>query len=168
MWELSEQVTVDAPPTRVWELVTDVARHPELAGSGEILALRFEGPLAVGASWDSDERIRAVGRFTARSTCVTLDPPHEFGWRSYPPPIRAGRDETVAEVDWWFRLTPAGDGTRLDHGVRIVEPAVAGWMMRLFYTLTRRASTIRRGMRGTLRNIQHAAETSPTITGEPR
>ena len=38
MWEVVEQAEIAAPPRLVWSIVTDVARHPELAGSGEVRA----------------------------------------------------------------------------------------------------------------------------------
>ena len=40
MWEVTERMVVGTPPDRVWGVVTDVSRHADLAGSGELRALR--------------------------------------------------------------------------------------------------------------------------------
>jgi hypothetical protein len=63
----------------------------------------------------------------------------------------------VADVTWWFRLSEEGDGIMLEHSFRVIEPKTGGMMMKMFYLLTRRASTIRKGMRRTLQNISAAA-----------
>ena len=45
MLDLAEAVHIDAPLTDVWRVVTDVRRHPELAGPKSITkAIDFDGP----------------------------------------------------------------------------------------------------------------------------
>ena len=161
MWEGTERIHVAAPQETVWGIVTDVSRHVELAGSGEIKVIRLEGPIETGATWEADESIRMMGGFTAKSECVTFDPPREFSWKSYSPPIKKGNPDSVPDVTWWFRLSPDGEGTLLEHSFRVVEPKAGGLMMIVFYLLTRRASTIRKGMRQTLQNVKVAAEREP-------
>jgi hypothetical protein len=158
MWQGTERIEIAAPPEAVWAIVADVARHRELAGSGEIKAIRSDGPLAVGAAWEADETIKATGSFTARSECGVFDPPHEFSWKSYPPPIKKGKPDSVPDITWWFRLAPQDAGTMLEHSFRVVEPKRGGLMMKAFYLATRRASTIRKGMRKTVQNVKTAAE----------
>jgi uncharacterized protein YndB with AHSA1/START domain len=158
MWEGRERVRVAASPEAVWKVVADIDDHPRLAGSGEILAIRFQGPLRAGATWEADESLRGLGRITATSTCTVCDPPRELAWTSYPPPVRKGRDDSRPDVSWWFKLSPDGGGTVVEHGFRVVEPAVGGAMLTLFYAVTRRERQIRRGMRGTLDNVKAAAE----------
>lgn len=167
MWEFTRQVDIAAPPERVWEIVTDVSRHPELAGSGEVKAVRMHGPLAEGSTWAADEQIRGMGSFTATSECVELSPPHTFSWRSMPPPLRKGREDSVPDVTWWFTLEPTTTGTRVEHRVRIVEPPwpVARWMMKAVYGLGRRGRTVQRGMEATLDNVKKAAE-APDVAAD--
>jgi hypothetical protein len=158
MWQGTERIEIAAPPEGIWTIVADVARHRELSGSGEIKVIRVDGPIAVGATWEADESIKAVGSFTARSECVVFDPPHEFSWKSYPPPIKKRNPDSVPDVTWWFRLAPQDGGTLLEHSFRVIEPKTGGLMMKTFYLVTRRASTIRKGMRRTLQNVKIAAE----------
>jgi hypothetical protein len=157
MWEGTERIHIPAPPEIVWGIVSDVSRHAELAGSGEVKAIRLSGPIEVGATWEADESIRFVGSFKARSECIVFDPRREFSWKSYPPPIKKDKADSVADVTWWFRLSEEGDGIMLEHSFRVIEPKTGGMMMKMFYLLTRRASTIRKGMRRTLQNISAAA-----------
>lgn len=158
MWQGVEQAQVAACPQAVWAVIADIDRHPRLAGSGEILAIRFEGPLRVGATWEADERITGVGRFTAVSTCTVCDPPRELAWKPQPPPVRKGREDSRPDVTWWFRPRPDDGGTLLEHGFRVVEPKAGAAMLKAFYALSRRERTIRRGMRTTLANVKAAAE----------
>ena len=108
MWKATESININASQEAVWRVVSDVSRHAELAGSGEVKAIRIDGPVEVGSSWEADEKIRFAGEFVARSECVEWDPPNVFSWKSFPPPMKKGREDTVADVTWWFRLTPIG------------------------------------------------------------
>ena len=158
MWRGTERIEIAAPAEAVWTVVADVARHPELAGSGEVKAIRVNGTIARGATWEADESIKMVGQFTARSECTVFEPPREFSWKSYPPPIKKGDDHSVPDVTWWFRLEPRDGNTVLEHSFQVVPPRSGGLMMKVFYLLTRRASTIRKGMRRTLENVKAAVE----------
>jgi hypothetical protein len=158
MWQGTERVQVAATPEVVWKVISDIDSHARLAGSGELLAIRFQGPLQVGARWEADERIKGVGRFTAVSTCTVFDPPHELAWKPQAPPVRKGRQDTRPDITWWFRLRPSEGGTLLEHEFQVVEPKVGGAMMKVFYALSRRERTIRRGMNKTLQNVKAAAE----------
>ena len=158
MWEGTERIEIAAPPEKVWAVVSDVARHPELAGSGEIHAIRVDGPIAAGSWWEADETVKGAGSFTARSECLACHPSHELSWRSYPPPIKKNDPASVADVTWWYRLSPSNEGTLLEHTFRVVEPQSGGLMMKGFYLVTRRPSVIRRGMRRTLENVKRAVE----------
>ena len=158
MWEGHDHIQVAASLEAVWKVISDIESHGRLAGSGEIQAIRFQGPLQIGASWEADEQITGVGRFTAVSTCTVHDPPRELAWKPQAPPIRKGRDDSRPDITWWFRLHPRDGGTLLEHGFRVVEPKVGAAMMKIFYALSRREQTIRRGMARTLQNVKAAAE----------
>ena len=158
MWEGLDRVQVAASPEAVWKVISDIDSHARLAGSGEIQTIRFPGPLRVGATWEADEHITGLGRFTAVSTCTTYDPPRELAWKPQAPPIRKGHDDSRPDITWWFRLHPRDGGTLLEQGFRVVEPKVGAGMMKVFYALSRRERTIRRGMGRTLHNVKAAAE----------
>jgi uncharacterized protein YndB with AHSA1/START domain len=158
MWQGTERVQVAASPEAVWKVISDIDSHARLAGSREIEAIRFQGPLRVGARWEADERIPGVGRFTAVSTCTVYEPPRELAWKPQAPAVRKGRDDSRPDITWWYRLQPNDGGTLLEHGFRVVEPKVGAAMMKAFYVLSRRERTIRRGMHQTLQNVKAAAE----------
>ena len=73
-----------------------------------------------------------------------------------PPPVKKRDPTTVPDIRWWYKVSPSGDGTMLEHGFRVTPPRGAVIPMRLFYLATRRPARIRRGMRSTLRNIGKA------------
>jgi hypothetical protein len=158
MWQGLERVQVAASPEAVWKVISDIPGHARLAGSGEIQAIRFEGPLRVGARWEADEHIKGLGRFTAVSACTVHDPSRELAWKPQAPPVRKGREESRPDITWWYRLHPNEAGTQLEHGFRVVEPKSGAAIMKVFYALSRREQAIRRGMRRTLQNVKAAAE----------
>lgn len=158
MWQGTERIEIHAPPVAVWAVIADVARHAELAGSGEVKAVRLHGALAKGATWEADEVVRGMGAFTATSECTEFDPPRAFAWRSFPPPVKKGNFDSVLDVTWGYRLTPEDGGTLLEQWFRVLEPRSGALMVKAFYLLTRRATTVRRGMRRTLRNVKAAVE----------
>src|SRR5207249_4275196 len=106
-----EEMTVHADPERVFAIVGDLAGHARLAGSGEVKTLRQvgDGPVGKGARFEADEEIRVMGRtqkMTASSEVVEYEPPNVVSWTSMPsvPP-------KPRRIQWWFRLTPAGENT---------------------------------------------------------
>jgi uncharacterized protein YndB with AHSA1/START domain len=160
MWEGTETIEIAAPPDKIWEIVADLKRHPELAGSGEVLTIeKLSGPLAVGTTWESGEKVPKAGSFTAKSEVTEFTPPRVFAWVSHPPPLskRNVADSTI-DAHWRFELAPTAGGTRVTHSFRVVEPKVGALKLKLFYALTGRAKVIQRGMRKTLGNLRSLAE----------
>lgn len=159
MWEGTERIHVDASPAVVWDIVADVTRHPDLAGSGEIAALRLSGPVGVGTTWEADIRVPRLDEpFVAVSEVLVYDRPNEFSWSSIPPPLVDGEPESTPLVTWWFRLRAEDAGTLVEHAFRVVEPAVAADELIEFFETTDRVGSILAGMRGTLENLKRAAE----------
>jgi hypothetical protein len=94
----------------------------------------------------------------ARSECVEFDAPRTLAWKSWPPPLVKGNPDSVLEATWWFRLSPGGAGTRVEHSFRVVEPKVGAGRPKLLSLLTRRPAKIHAGMRRTLANLKRLAE----------
>ena len=147
-----EETTVNATPPAVFAVVSDLSDHAALAGSGEVKALRRvdDGPLGVGARFEADEEIRIMGRtakMTAASEIVQFDAPAVVSWTSIPsvPP-------KPRRIQWWFRLTPDGEGTRVVHECE-VDFGPANILVRGPYALMR-GSAVKRGMRQTLDNLR--------------
>jgi uncharacterized protein YndB with AHSA1/START domain len=148
-----EETTVNASPEAVFAVVSDLSSHAGLAGSGEVKAMRRigDGPLGVGAKFEADEEIRIMGRttrMTASSEVVDYDPPNVVSWTSMPsvPP-------KPRRIQWWFRLTPEGSGTRVLHECEVDFGPMANVIVKGPYALMR-GGTIKRGMRKTLENLR--------------
>ena len=149
----SKEITVKASPEAVFDVVGDLMRHQELAGSGEVLAIRklTDGPTGFGSVIEADESINIGGEimeFPATSVVVAFDPPKSISWIPVPPlPTR--------RIQWWFNLSPDGEGTRVTHEVEVD----LGEARAMFddYEGTR-AVDIARGMDKTLENLRRSVE----------
>lgn len=112
------QAWIDAPPERVWELVSDVRLMPEL--SPELQSADWvdgaTGP-ACGARFVGYSRHDALGEWSTTSYVVACDPPRVFAW--------AVQDPDRPTATWRFTLEPADGGTRLTQWVRM-GPAPSG------------------------------------------
>ncbi|MGH8891840.1 MAG: SRPBCC family protein [Actinomycetes bacterium] len=156
----SVDAVVGGTPEQVWAVVSDPTRHPALAGSGEVLALRVvtDGPVRVGTEFEADEDIKfgpSRQKFTARSKVVEFDAPRVMSWTSTPP----GKP-TPRRIQWWFRLTPDAAGTRVVHRIEVDMGPVGNVLLTPIYRVMR-ARTIRDGMRGTLENLDKAVREGP-------
>jgi hypothetical protein len=146
-----EEATVSATPEAIFAIVSDLASHADLAGSGEVQSVRRvdDGPLGVGARFEADEEIRVMGRttkMTAQSEIVEYDPPSVVSWTSMPsvPP-------KPLRIQWWFRLTPADGGTHVVHECE-VDFGRANVLWKAPYALMR-GGAVKKGMRRTLENL---------------
>lgn len=92
--------TVQAPPERVWELVSDITRagewSPEATGA---VAGDATGP-AVGARFTGGNRHGRI-RWSTHCRVTECEPPHRFTFVV-----------TESRTAWGWILEPAGDGRR--------------------------------------------------------
>src|SRR5438094_1000774 len=92
---------ITAPPERLWAIVADPTRHPELAGSGEPLETHFvtAGPLGVGSRFESRQKAMKM-KYTSNSEVTACQEPRLLRWN------------VDGTVDWEFRFepVPAGNG----------------------------------------------------------
>jgi len=63
VWHAHESVDIAARPETVWAVVADIDGHTRLAGSGEVKAIRFDGPVEPGATFEGDIATGEVGSF---------------------------------------------------------------------------------------------------------
>ena len=153
----TKEVVVDASPEAVFSLVSDLTKHKDLAGSGELVAVRklTSGETTVGTMIEADESIHLGDehmQFAAKSVVVSCSPPHSISWVPVPPiPIR--------RIQWWYNLTPEGRGTKIVHQIEVD----LGEAREMFggteaYNNTRGAD-VSRGMEKTLQNLQASLST---------
>jgi len=164
-WRAQAEIEIAAPAERVWGIVSDISRHPQLAGSGEVLAVRLHGPLAVGTTFDSDVRTGEVGSFSPRCVIEAVEAPRHLGWVSLFPLEEGETEDHQIEVHWAYDIDATPAGTRVVHRVHIPPPRAGADELADFFARTDRMTTVRRGMERTLDNIRAAAE-SGTGAGE--
>ncbi len=160
MFKAQKEAVIKASPEKIFAIVSDIANHAQLSGSGEVLKIRklTEGPVGVGTKFEADENIR-VGpsrmKFIATSEVVTYNPPAEFSW-TYSPP--ANQSPKMSRIQWWFKIQPQQDGGRVSHEVEVEQMSSAmTTMFKLPYRMMR-GGRIKRGMERTLANVKKAAE----------
>lgn len=147
----SVTLTVNAPPEKVWALITDVTRIGEF--SPETLEGRWIGG-ATGPAIDAkfQGHVKRNGRGPMYwTTCriVACEPNREFAF--------AVEVRGVKSVNTWrYRLEPGDDGTSVteSYALTLALPLQIYWT--LFGPM--RAKTNRNGMRATLERIKAVAE----------
>ena len=106
--EVKTQIAIDAPPERVWSVLTELRSYREwnpaiITASGEVrvgarLSLRFQ-PIGTRG-------------YTFRPKLLVVDPARELRWLGWP------RVPLVFGTEHYFALAPVGErGARLVHGL---------------------------------------------------
>ncbi|MEV6431988.1 SRPBCC family protein [Nocardia sp. NPDC051463] len=102
---------IEAPPRRVWEIVTDVESMPQM--SQELQAANWldaVGP-AVGSAFVGTNSHPALGEWSTTSYVVECDPERVFAW--------AVQDPDNPTATWRFTLQARDGGTQLRQWVRM-------------------------------------------------
>ena len=112
------RIWIDAPPARVWALVSDIELMP--ATSPELQSVRWldgaTGP-AAGARFAGHSKNDALGEWETTSHVVEFEPERAFGW--------AVGDPANPATLWRFRLEPKDGGTELSEWMQL-GPARSG------------------------------------------
>jgi len=115
---VAAEIHIDAPPQRVWELVSDIFLMPEL--STELQGVAWldgaAGP-AAGHRFTGRSAHPAMGEWETVSTITECDPPRRFAW--------AVGDPGHPSATWRFTLKPDGAGTLLEQWYQM-GPARSG------------------------------------------
>jgi hypothetical protein len=109
---VAAQIYIEAPPERLWPLVSDIHLMPGL--STELQEVSWldgvTGP-ALGHRFAGRSANAALGRWETISTIVTCDEPRCFAW--------AVGDPGHPMATWRFSLRPDGAGTLLEQEARM-------------------------------------------------
>ena len=112
------RIWIDAPPARVWELVSDIGLMPSM--SSELQSVAWldgaNGPTA-GARFTGRSKHEAMGEWETTSYIVEFEPERVFGW--------AVGDPADPSALWRFRLEPKDGGTELSEWMQL-GPARSG------------------------------------------
>jgi uncharacterized protein YndB with AHSA1/START domain len=112
--QISMSRVVDAPPSRIFELLVDPANHPLLDGSGSVLASRSSGPrrLELGSRFGMDMRLGLP--YKILNTVVEFEPDRLIAWRHFSGhrwrwqlrDLGEGRTEVTETFDWSTARSP--------------------------------------------------------------
>ncbi len=139
-------IHIDAPPERVYELVSDVTRMGQW--SPECYRCEWVGGAtgpAPGARFKGYNR-RGRIRWTTTPRVLTAEPGREF---SFVAMVFGGR---VAGARWSYRFEPA------DGGTLVTESYDAPAICMMFFLRRSRGTELEAGMRLTLERVKLAAE----------
>ena len=109
-------IEVQAPPERVFALVSDIERHVDWSPHPFQAVRLDEGPIGPGSHYRTAGQ-RGVRKGAMRTTDVVVtefEPPSRFGFAATEP---AGTYHTT------FDITPLGSGSRVE---RIIDPPTTG------------------------------------------
>lgn len=115
---VAADISIDAPPERVWEYVSDIHLMPKL--STELQEVEWLGSAAgpePGNRFLGRNAHGSLGSWETVSTIVDCDAPERFTW--------AVGDPSFPSSLWRFTLAPQGDGTVLKQWVQM-GPARSG------------------------------------------
>ncbi len=116
---------ITAPCEVLFEIVSDPLRHPELAGSGEVMDTRWvtPPPIGVGSCFQSRQCFGWY-QYPTRSYIQVYEPPYRFIWLSGP-----GFKKPPFGQLWGFELTPIDErATLVAHLMRVpLYPLPAIW-----------------------------------------
>jgi uncharacterized protein YndB with AHSA1/START domain len=144
---LQDTVDIDAPPERVWSLVTDLPRMA--SWSPQVVRTFVRGPVQRGTRAFNLNR-RGLLFWPTQSKVVAFEPHREFAFR-----VR--ENGTI----WAFVLEPTATGTRLvqerraPHGLKPISTRLQDAVLGGVETFT---GELREGMRETLERIKADAE----------
>ena len=156
----STEITINASPQAIFDIVSNPSKHIELAGSGELTTMRQEpaGPVGTGTHFHAEETVKMADGsgmdLTADSIVVTYDPPNSFSWI-----VNPALGEQVRRIQWWFRMSPQGGGTKVVHEVEVDWGDLQTEMLKGLrdnYEQVR-AGVVRTGMAKTLENLKRMA-----------
>ncbi len=156
----STETTINASPQAIFDIVSDPSRHVELAGSAELTSMRQEpaGSVGTGTHFLAEETVKMADGsgmdLTADSSVVTFDAPNSFSWI-----VNPALPEQVRRMQWWFRMSPEGGGTKVVHEVEVDWGDLQTEMLqglRDNYEQVR-AGVVRTGMGKTLENLKRIA-----------
>jgi uncharacterized protein YndB with AHSA1/START domain len=109
---VTAEVYIEAPPERVWDMVSDIFVMPGLSSELQEVAWLdgATGP-AVGHRFTGRNAHPEVGEWETVSTVTECDQPQRFAW--------AVGDPGHPSATWRFTLRPDGAGTRLEQWMQM-------------------------------------------------
>jgi uncharacterized protein YndB with AHSA1/START domain len=109
---VSVERVIAAPPERIFAILADPHRHPEIDGSGTVRQAAADGPerLSLGAKFGMAMKFGMPYRMM--NTVTEFEEGRRIAWA--PKPVFRGKElAKQAGRIWRYELEPVGDGTRV-------------------------------------------------------
>jgi uncharacterized protein YndB with AHSA1/START domain len=152
------EIYVDAPPEKVWELVSDINLPARFSSEFQGAEWMDATAPALGARFRGRNSLEGVGEWETTSVIVACEPGRSFAW--------AVGDPDNASATWRFELEPEGDGTRVKQSASL-GPGASGLTAVIAQIpdkeeriIERRQKQHRENMTATLEGIKALAESS--------
>jgi uncharacterized protein YndB with AHSA1/START domain len=101
---------IPAPPERIFELLADPARHPEIDGSGTVRGVKTPAQtLALGSKFGMAMKVGIP--YSMVSTVIEFEPNRRIAWQTRPPGRIPGK--LAGGRIWRYELEPVDGGTRV-------------------------------------------------------
>lgn len=131
MTVIEYETQIAAPPEKIFPYLSDLQKHTEWSG-GEAIEKMSDGPVAVGATYQTEEKGPLGLTLKEKSEVTQYQPNERFGWRAYGP--------MGSWLDWTFELQPQDGGTRLVERMVPQDSLLTTAMLKLFIERQMRAS----------------------------
>jgi uncharacterized protein YndB with AHSA1/START domain len=145
---ISVERIIPASAERIFDVLADPARHPEIDGSGSVKALAGGAPtrLSLGATFQMSMK-RGVG-YSMVNTVTEFEENRRIAWSPKPASGRGGR--FVGRI-WRYTLEPVSGGTKVTETWDISKEALRLVLRYLAFKDTRKS------MEKTLENLEALA-----------
>ena len=143
---VSVERVIPAPPEAIFELVADVARHPDIDGSGTVVKAKEDAPtrLALGSTFGMSMHMGI--NYSMVSTVIEFEESRRIAWQTRPGGLMG---QFVAGRIWRYELEPVDGGTRVRESWDISHDH-----QRMLLKLGRLPETTRANMEKSLERIE--------------
>lgn len=114
----SVELTIDAAPTDVYALISDVARIGERSPECRTAEWVSGVPGTVGAVFRGRNRVGWAARWSRRCEVTQAEPGAAFAFRTVPERFDPSRRDSTT---WTYELTPVEGGTHVRHSYEITR-----------------------------------------------
>lgn len=147
--ELRAETTIAAPPEKIWAVITDLSRMPELSPELMKMLPLKPGGLKLGQQYLGLNKRKAM-IWPTRSVVAVLEPEKTLAW-----------DTKSSGARWIYDLSPDGAGTKVVH--RRPVPKKLTLLSKLFAPVALggsdgHADELEAGMATTLQRLKAAVE----------
>ncbi|MFI6025082.1 SRPBCC family protein [Amycolatopsis magusensis] len=108
---IEQRIRIEAPPERVWQLVSDIGLLPSLSSELQAVEWLDDGGPALGARFRGRNKHPSFGEWETTSYVVGYEPERTFAW--------AVQDPKTPSASWRFSLEAQDGGTELSQWMQM-------------------------------------------------